>query len=229
MKRRFSRENGSFELLPWFSSRPELTVAVVALLFLGVFVLRVLTGTVQDATNMLYALPIALAALAFGRRIGLLAGTTAVGLVVAWVLIRSIDLTVSGWASRIVPMMLLGILLGDASDRLRRAHEQWRRLEAATQRHRDAVEINDTLVQGMVAAMWSLEGGRHADGVRMLGDTITLGHDLVSKLMREADMGHAGHRGRSTQAAVEDPPGELCGGGGRESNPPDRGTRPLRF
>jgi len=116
------------------------------------------------------------------------------------------------------------VLLGDASDRLRLANQRWRRLEAAAQRHRDAVEINDTLVQGMVAAMWSLESGRHDDGVRTLGETITVGHDLVSKLMRDTDMGVSGRRGRPTAEQLSN--GD---GGGRESNPPARDARPLRF
>lgn len=172
---------------------------MIVALFAGVFVLRITTGTAMDATNMLYTLPIALAALSFGRRAGLLAGLGAVALVLAWVLIDSVDLTVFGWFSRVVPMLLLGLLLGDASDRLRRANERGRRLEAAAQRHRDAVEINDTLVQGMVAARWSFEAGRHAAGLQTLDQTIALGQDLVTKLMRESDMGINGHRGRSTE------------------------------
>ena len=187
------------ELLPWFRSRPELTVVVIVALYVAVFVLRITTGTVMDATNMLYTLPIALAAVSFGRRAGLLAGLGAVALVVAWVLIDSIDLTAFGWFSRIVPMLMLGLLLGEASDRLRRANDRWRGLSAATQRHRDAVEINDTLVQRMVAARWSFEAGRPDAGLQTLDQTIELGQELVSKLMRESDMGLNGHRGRSSE------------------------------
>ena len=185
-------------LLPWFRSRPELTIVVIVALYAGVFVLRVTAGTAMDATNMLYTLPIALAALSFGRRAGLAAGLGAVALVVAWVLIDSVDLTAFGWFSRIVPMLLLGVLLGDASDRLRRANDRWRRLDAASQRHRDAVEINDTLVQGMAVARWAFEAGRHDAGLKTLDQTISLGQELVSTLLRESDMGIDGHRGRPT-------------------------------
>ena len=218
------RSRGPVDMVPWFQARPRLTVAVVVLLYLGIFVIRVLTGTPRDATNMLYALPIALAALAFGRRAGAAAGCGAVLLVVAWVVIDSVDLTVWGWTSRIVPMLLLGVLLGQASDRLRLADERSRRLETAAQRHQDAVEINDTLVQGMVAAKWSLESGRADDGLRTLNDTITVGHHLVSELMRDTDMGPAGQRGAPTREQQG-----CCGGGGRESNPPDRAARPRRL
>jgi len=179
---------------PWFRERPRAAVAVASLLFAAVLALRVAAGTPEDAVDMLYALPIALVALAFGRRAGVGAGLLAVVLVSAWAIWRDVDLTPLGWASRITPLLLLGGLLGDASDRLAAAHRRERRLEAAEQRQRDATEVNDTLVQGMAAAKWSIEAGRHDAGLRTLEETITLGHELVSKLMRDADMGVNGHR-----------------------------------
>lgn len=181
-------------LHPWFRTQPRLTVAVAALLFLGVFLLRISAGRPEDVINLLYALPVALLALAFGRTTGILAGVLAVGLVAAWAELDGVDLSPLGWASRILPLLLLGGLLGDASDRLQDAEGRQRALEAAAQRHRDATEVNDTLVQGMAAAKWSLEAGRQEVALQTLDETLTLGHDLVSKLLREADMGLNGHR-----------------------------------
>lgn len=180
--------------MPWFRDRPRLTVTVAGVLFVGVFALRLSVGDPSDAINMLYTLPVALIALAFGRRAGLAAGLLAVGLVVAWVLLRDVDLSPLGWASRVIPVLLLGGLLGDASDRLRVANARRNALEAAAQREREAVEINDTLVQGMAAAKWSIEAGRHDSGLATLTETIELGHQLVSDLLRGADMGPNGHR-----------------------------------
>jgi signal transduction histidine kinase len=182
------------DFAPWFRERTRTTLAVAALLFTTVFVLRLAYGGPVDAINLLYALPVALLALAFGRNAGILAGLVAVGLVVAWILVMDVDLSALGWASRILPLLLLGGLLGDASDRLAEASEQQRLLEAATQRQRDAAEVNDTLVQGMAAAKWALEAGRVEAGLKTLDETLTLGHELVSKLLREADMGLDGHR-----------------------------------
>lgn len=179
---------------PWFREQPRWTVAVAGLLYVAVFTLRVIVGSPTDAVNMLYALPIALVALAFGRRAGIGAGVLAVALVAIWAVMSDADLTTLGWASRVTPLLLLGGLLGDASDRLAEADRRERAFEAATQRHRDATEVNDTLVQGMAAAKWSLEAGRHDAALQMLDETLTLGHQLVSKLMREADMGVDGHR-----------------------------------
>jgi hypothetical protein len=178
----------------WFRERPHWALTVAATLFAGVFVLRLTTGSVDDAINMLYALPVALVALAFGRTPGVLAGLLAVALVAAWVVLDGVELSALGWASRVLPLLLLGGLLGDASDRLAAADARHRALEAAAQRHRDATEVNDTLVQGMAAAKWAFEAGRTESGLRTLTETLEVGHQLVSKLMREADMGLDGHR-----------------------------------
>ena len=90
------------------------------------------------------------------------------------------------------------------------------RLDAVTQAQRDAVEVNETLLQGMVAAMWSLECGRPEDGLRTLRETIMLGHAHVSRLMREASMGPSGVRGR-THRQPDEP--DDWGEAGRETEP----------
>lgn len=179
---------------PWFREQPLWTLTVAGVLFVAVFTLRLTVGDPTDAVNLLYALPISLVALAFGRNAGAAAGLGGVALVTGWALLTNADLSVLGWTSRVVPLLLLGSLLGDASDRLAEADRQERAFAAAAQRHRDATEVNDTLVQGMAAAKWSLEAGRHEAALRTLEETLTLGHELVSKLMREADMGPDGHR-----------------------------------
>lgn len=180
--------------LPWFRDRARWAIAVAISLFVAVFALRLLTGDAEDAVSLLYALPVALVAVAFGRTVGITAGLLAVVLVVTWVLVREVDLTLLGWASRVVPLLLLGGLLGDASDRLARAGAWQLALEAAEQRHREATEINDTLIQGMAATKWALEAGRYNVGLSTLEETLEVGHELVSKLLREADMGPNGHR-----------------------------------
>lgn len=183
---------------PWFRSRPRATVAVACALFAAVFVLRLTVGDARDAESMLYVLPIALLAVAFGFRAGVAAGLAAVLLVAAWVWIEDVDLSLLGWISRAVPMVLLGGLLGHAADRLRRAEEDRRAVEVAAGRHRDAIEINDTIVQGMSAAKWSLEAGNLEGGLDTLTETLRLGHELVSNLLREAEMGPSSNGSRPT-------------------------------
>ncbi|MFP5253430.1 MAG: hypothetical protein ACLGH4_06500 [Actinomycetes bacterium] len=179
---------------PWFRARPRAALAVAGLLYTGVLAVRFAVEDPVEAVSMLYVLPVALVALAFGRRAGLAAGFVALGLVALWVLVTGADLSMVGWTARLVPFVLLGWLLGDASDRLEAAEAHRAALEAAAQRHRDATEVNDTLIQGMAAAKWALEAGRTEVGLRTLGETLDLGHRLVSELMRDADMGVNGHR-----------------------------------
>jgi hypothetical protein len=173
----------------WFRQRPPVTWAAVAVLFAGIFVLRLYSGTVEDAYSMLYVFPVALVAFAFGLRPGAAAGILAVALIVVWAVVRDVSLDPAGWASRILPILLLGILLGEASDRLRRNDAERRRLETAALLHRDAIEINDSLIQGMVAAKWSLEAADVETGLRTLNATITQAQELVSGLIRQAGMG----------------------------------------
>jgi signal transduction histidine kinase len=143
----------------------------------------------RDAAGLLYVLPVALAAVAFGRRGGLVAGAAAVTLVVVWALVQDFDLSWLGWVSRIVPLLLLGTLLGDATERLEAAVRRQEELEAATRRHRDAAEISDSLIQGMTAARWALEAGQDEVALTTLEDTIRRGQQLVSDLLRGADLG----------------------------------------
>ncbi len=164
------------------------------LLFGAVLAVRLADQAASDAISMLYTLPVALVGLAFGRSAGLVAGVAAVLLVVLWVVVSGADLSLLGWLSRALPLVLLGALLGDASDRLSRAERHRLALEATAQRMRDATEVNDTLVQGMAAAKWALESGRPESGLKTLDDTLRLGHQLVSELLREGDMGVNGHR-----------------------------------
>lgn len=173
---------------PWFLRRPRTTVAIAVTMYAAVLAAQLVVGNPADDMYLLFTLPIALLAVAFGMRAGVLAGLAGVVLIVAWVHISEVELSGIGWASRISPMLLLGYLLGDAVDRLRRAESEQRRLKEAARRQRDAIEINDTIVQGLSAAKWALETGDLDHGLTVVSDTLTLGHRLVSELIRDAGM-----------------------------------------
>ena len=174
---------------PWFRQRPLLALATTGVLFAGVLSLRLLVGDADDAYSMLYVLPVALVAAGFGLRAGVAAGLLAVLLIVVWVLVRDVSLTPLGWASRVTPMLLLGGLLGYATDRMRAAEAERQRAQAAALLHREAIEINDSLVQGMAAAKWALEAGQVDAGLETLDQTMTQAQELVSGLIRQARMG----------------------------------------
>jgi hypothetical protein len=204
---------------PWFRRHIGFAATVAGVLYVAVFCLQFLIGTPVDADSALYALPVALLASAAGSRVGILAGFTGVGLTVTWAVTQQVALSPVGWASRVLPLLLLGILLGHATDRQRQAEVERRRLEIAALLHREAIEVNDSLVQGMAAAKWSLDAGQVEAGGQILSQTIVLGDRMVSGLIRRAGMGE---RSEALHAAV--------GVSGQEHSdgptavPPDRGT-----
>lgn len=180
----------------WFTERPRWAMAVTAALFLAVLLLRLMVGSPTDAYSLFYALPVALAASAFGLRGGISAGLLTIPLIAVWVVTHDVPLSPLSWLSRVVPLLLLGVLLGRAVDRGRRAEEERRQAEEARSQaqvaamlHREAIEINDTLIQQLAAAKWAFEAGRTEAGLDALTDAVRHAQELVSGLIRRADMG----------------------------------------
>jgi hypothetical protein len=173
---------------PWFVQRPRASLALAAALFAAVFVLRMTSSDAGDAVSLLFTLPIALLAATFGLRGGLAAGVLAVLLLALWIDLAGVELSVLGWVSRLTALLLLGYLLGDAFERLRRAEAARTRLEDAARRHRDAVQLNDTIVQSLSAAKWALESGDLDGGLQIVTETLRVGNHLVSDLIRSTDL-----------------------------------------
>lgn len=168
---------------PWFWLRPALAVTVSVVLFVGIIVLRWTVGDAEDAISMLYVLPVALLALTFGRRTGVVAGVLAVSLLALWVVTAGETLSAWGWLSRTTPLLLLGLLVGDAADRIREAAEGERRAAAVRMLQREAAEINDRVLQQMAAAKWMLEAGRTDDGIDILATTMDTAQELVGRML----------------------------------------------
>jgi glucose-6-phosphate-specific signal transduction histidine kinase len=158
------------------------------MLFAGVLAWRLLS-TSAEHYSVFYVLPVALAATAFGLRGGVVSSLLACALVVVGIMNRDQDLTFAGWTTRMVPLLLLGVLLGRATDRAREAESERRHLELAAVLHREAIEINDSLVQRMTAAKWALESGQTEAGLQALTRAVSEGQRLVSDLIRRAEMG----------------------------------------
>lgn len=173
---------------PWFQRQPRVTAMVSAGMFVTVTAIRLAMGDdAAVAVSMLYTLPVSLVAMTWGRLAGVGAAVLAVALMGVWVLVANVDLSWVGWLSRAVPLVLIGFLLGDAGQRLGRAEHERAWAEEREQRHRQGVEINDSLIQGMAAAKWSLESGNLSAGLTILDDTIRRGQSLVSELIRDAE------------------------------------------
>jgi hypothetical protein len=174
---------------PWFRRRPRWAVAVAVALFAGVLVVRLAVGQPADATADLYVFPVGLIALAFGLWPAVAAGALSVLLMYAWISVGGGDPSTLGWLSHATPVLLVGVLLGDASDRLTASQRMRSELALASQRHREAIEINDSLVQGMAATKWLLEAGRESAALQTLDETLESGQRLVSQLLRDANLG----------------------------------------
>lgn len=168
---------------PWFWRHPLLALGVAGLLAAAISVLRFSVGGVEDSIANLYALPVALVALTSGRRAGLVAGVTATGLLLWWVLTTDQHLTRLGWTSRVVPLVLLGGLVGDAADRGRNADRTERHARALEQLGRDTAELHDSLLQHLAVAKWRLESGDTEHSLDSITDAMTDGQDLVSRLL----------------------------------------------
>lgn len=180
------RVDGTHVVGPWFYQRPGPTIAVAVALYAAVLGVRLMIDD-PEPILLLFCFPVALLAVAFGLRIGLLAGVTGIVLVVVWVVAEGVDLSFWGWVTRAAPILLLGGLLGDATDRLRRSETERIRLTAAAQRHRDAVELQDGVLQELAAAKWALEAGRADRGLEIVTNTLGATQNLVSDMLRAAD------------------------------------------
>ena len=168
---------------PWFWLRPALAAAVAAVLFAAVIALRWTVGSVEDSISMLYVLPVALVAMAFGMRAGVAAGAFAVGLLALWLATTDESLSALGWLSRATPLLILGALVGAAADRIREAAAAERRAAAVALLQLEAAEINDRVLQQMAAAKWMLEAGRTDAGVDLLASTMDTAQDLVARML----------------------------------------------
>lgn len=186
---------GSATMEPWFRRRPGLAISVAVSLYAAVVGLRWLVAT-PEPIMLLFCFPIALLAVAFGLRVGLLAGVGGIALLALWTSEHGADLSFWGWVTRAAPMLLLGGLLGHAADQLRRSEAERNRLMAAAQRHRDAVEFNDRVVQELAAAKWALEAGNPDRGLDVVANTLNAAQDMVSQMLRDADAEVGGRPGR---------------------------------
>jgi hypothetical protein len=166
---------------PWFVQHPLRARVVVATSFLAVFALHLTLFTADAA--VLYVLPVALAALGFGLLVGTVAGLAAVGFIVLGVAVTGESLAVVSWCSHALPLLLLGLLVGDSADRIRAARVAERYATEVALLQREAAEVNDNVVQGVAAARWLLESGQVERALDVLDDTAASAQGLVSRVL----------------------------------------------
>ncbi len=196
---------------PWFRRHPGAAGVVAVALFALVTVLPYRGGEERDAAIFLYALPIALIAMAFGRLGGVAAAV--ISTVMLWGHLAGTPAALSseGWAVRLVPLWLLGLLVGMAADAMEEASRTRTELAVASARRRDAAEVNDAIIQRLAVAKWQAEAAG-ADAVAVtVGEVIGVTEELVSSLLAGTDMAD---RLRSRTTA---PPGTPVGHGHRRT------------
>jgi hypothetical protein len=165
-------------------------LAVACFIFAAILLARLRITGPADGVGMFCTVPIAVLALAYGLRGGAVGTAVGMGFLELWMEFTDAPMSYLGWAARSVPLLLVGLLLGAVVDQLRATDYERLKLLAASARHREAVEINDTIVQHVTAAKWSLESGNAEHALNILSDTVELGHRLVSDHIRNSDLGH---------------------------------------
>ncbi len=165
---------------------PRNALAVIAVLMVAVTVLRWFVDGAGQSAALLYVVPIALSAVRFGRRGGIVSAGIAMAAFVVLELVRSKgDPDLTGWVAPLLAMALMGGLVGHLSeaaarnDAARRLH--LKEFEEAERARLADLEASDSIVQRVAAARWMLEVGRSEDALRALEDTVSDGIDHLAK------------------------------------------------
>ena len=152
------------------SLRPGPTLAFVLVLFAAVTVIRFSIDNVADGYALLYALPVALAALGFGLRGGMACAAAAMVAVIVWGQLDDTGLSVAGYLTRGLTFFLLGGLVGYESDQVRRFHGERQRLLARV----EAIARTDELTGLANRRAWDEELRREMERCRRGGTGFAL-------------------------------------------------------
>ena len=101
-------------------ARRAAIVALAALLFVIAFTSRLVVDDPNALLANFYVVPIAVLAIEFGTRAGLIAAAVAFALVPAWSVINSVHVDALGYVSRGAAFLVTGVIVGGFSDRLRK-------------------------------------------------------------------------------------------------------------
>jgi signal transduction histidine kinase len=101
-------------------ARRAAIIALAAVLFAATFAARLAVDDPDALLANFYIVPIAVLAIEFGTRAGLIAAAVAFALVPAWSVINSVHVDALGYVSRGAAFLVTGLVVGGFSDRLRR-------------------------------------------------------------------------------------------------------------
>jgi hypothetical protein len=176
---------------PWYRSTAIAPLLVASGLFATVTVAHIIANGTGEAVDILYALPVALLAMSFGLRGGLFGAAIGFALFAIVELSDGIgDIDATGWISRAAGLLLLGALLGRATDQIEAGRlgaiaeaEERQQLEERARRQAEGLEISDSLLQHLAVAKWMLEAGNNEGAIEVLTSTMVTGERMVAELL----------------------------------------------
>jgi len=176
---------------PWYRTGPRAALLLASALFGAVTVAHIIANSTGQAVDILYALPVALLAMSFGLRGGLIGAAIGFGLFAVVELSDGIgDIDATGWISRVAGLFLLGALLGRATDQLESARlralaaaDERQQLQDRARRQAEGLEISDSLLQHLAVAKWMIEADDKEGAIEVLTSTMATGERMVAELL----------------------------------------------
>ncbi|HMC38422.1 MAG TPA: hypothetical protein VKI19_02095, partial [Acidimicrobiales bacterium] len=174
------------------------TILILAALLVTVpIALRRRHGPLAAAAAIGVVLPIALGAVSFGLAGGLFAAVWGYAFFAVFAVSNTEGhVAWDGWVSRAVAMLLLGGLLGRASDQSfgaaqRALQNQLERLEAEEQNRRfgEGLELSDSILQYVAVAKWQIEQGDDMEAIRLLSKALDRGEHMIGELLPTLPVG----------------------------------------
>ncbi len=160
-------------------------VSAAVVLFAGTFAARLAIHDPNALLANFYVIPIALLAIEFGTRVGVLAAFAALALVLAWAAIETVHLGALGYSSRTAALLVTGVIVGGFSERLRaditeRQHAQRRLTMYADELERANHHLVRSVERLEAFAQIARAVGGETDLERVLSLILAHGREIVA-------------------------------------------------
>jgi gas vesicle protein len=174
------------ERLVWDAVRSRRTVAIAAgALLVLVFLVAVLSGSPLEPAIIAYAVPVALVGIALGATAGVAAAVASGALYWLAAYLDGHTFSAGHLSYRLGALVFLGGVVGALSSRLGEAD---RGAQLQRELRSRAVELNDTVVQGLALSRYLLDGGDSAAAAATVEQTLERAQELVADLMGDVEL-----------------------------------------
>jgi hypothetical protein len=162
------RAPSPLDQLVWRAVRSRRAVAGAAgVLLVAFFVIAVATGSPREPATIAYAVPVALAGIALGAWAGTAAAVAGAAFYWLGAYVHGETLSAAHLSYRLGALVFLGGVVGALASRLAEAEHV---AQLQTELRSRAVELNDTVVQGLALSRYQIEGG---DAAGAAGTSLT--------------------------------------------------------